>query len=169
MQIDTLIDQWKDIRQGLIDEVLLIPDEKLDFKAAPETRSISELIRHIIQSQKMIVGEVCRPDTNFAKGFPALIQEHASSVESVSGKDALIDALRKSMEEAEAKIRAFGDDALQESMVGITGKQTQKFNSLNFIMGHEFYHRGQLTVYLRLLGTEPALTTRFNKLIAARA
>jgi uncharacterized damage-inducible protein DinB len=169
MQIDTLIAQWKEFRQGLIDEVLLIPEDKFDFKATPETRSISELIRHIIGSQKMIVGEVCRPDTNFAKGFAALIQEHASSVESITGKDTLVDALRKSMDEAEATMRGFGDDALQGPMVGFTGRETVKIDTLNFIMSHEFYHRGQLTIYQRLLGIEPALTTRFNKLIAARA
>jgi uncharacterized damage-inducible protein DinB len=31
------------------------------------------------------------------------------------------------------------------------------------------YHRGQLTVYERLLNIEPALTTRFKELFAARS
>jgi uncharacterized damage-inducible protein DinB len=33
-------------------------------------------------------------------------------------------------------------------------------------MSHEMYHRGQLTVFERLLNVEPALTEQFRKLVA---
>jgi uncharacterized damage-inducible protein DinB len=38
-----------------------------------------------------------------------------------------------------------------------------KLDVLTFAVAHEMYHRGQLTVYERLLGVEPALTQYFNK------
>ncbi len=34
---------------------------------------------------------------------------------------------------------------------------------LQFTLAHEMYHRGQLTVYQRLLGIEPALTEQFRR------
>jgi len=34
---------------------------------------------------------------------------------------------------------------------------------VSFAVAHEMYHRGQLTVYERLLKIEPALTRRFRK------
>jgi len=37
---------------------------------------------------------------------------------------------------------------------------------VNFAMSHEMYHRGQLTVYERLLNLEPALTKQFAKMMA---
>ena len=40
---------------------------------------------------------------------------------------------------------------------------------LKFIVSHEMYHRGQVTVYERLLGIEPAMAKCFFKqLVAAR-
>jgi uncharacterized damage-inducible protein DinB len=41
-----------------------------------------------------------------------------------------------------------------------------KLDFLNLAVAHEMYHRGQLTVYLRLMGIEPALTRRFKKVFA---
>ena len=49
------------------------------------------------------------------------------------------------------------------------GKEISKFDFLNFAVAHEMYHRGQLTVYERLLGVEPALTQYFNKKFATAA
>jgi uncharacterized damage-inducible protein DinB len=45
-------------------------------------------------------------------------------------------------------------------------KEVSKFDFLNFAVAHEMYHRGQLTVYERLLGVEPALTQQLAKLFA---
>ncbi len=46
------------------------------------------------------------------------------------------------------------------------GKEMSKLEFLQFAVSHEMYHRGQLTVYERLLHIEPALTQRFKKLFA---
>ena len=51
----------------------------------------------------------------------------------------------------------------QQKMKRFDGKEITKFDFLNFGIAHEMYHRGQLTVYERLLGVEPALTQYFNK------
>jgi uncharacterized damage-inducible protein DinB len=40
---------------------------------------------------------------------------------------------------------------------------------LSFTIAHEMYHRGQLTVYERLLGIEPALTQFFKKAMSSRS
>jgi uncharacterized damage-inducible protein DinB len=46
------------------------------------------------------------------------------------------------------------------------GREMTKLDLLRFAAAHEMYHRGQLTVYERLLNIKPALTTRFEKLFA---
>ncbi|MEK6304426.1 MAG: DinB family protein [Acidobacteriota bacterium] len=48
------------------------------------------------------------------------------------------------------------------------GKMVTKLALLQFSYSHEMYHRGQLTVYQRLLNIEPALTTRLNQVFEAR-
>jgi uncharacterized damage-inducible protein DinB len=46
----------------------------------------------------------------------------------------------------------------------LDGNQVTKTAMLDFTLAHEMYHRGQLTVYQRLLGIEPALTEQFRQL-----
>ena len=59
------------------------------------------------------------------------------------------------MDETEKCLRGASDE-LQNEM--------KRFDFLSFAIAHEMYHRGQLTVYLRLLGIEPVLTKRFRKI-----
>ena len=53
-------------------------------------------------------------------------------------------------------------------MTGPDGSQQTKLAFLTFGMSHEMYHRGQLTVYERLLNIEPALTKMFREMTAAQ-
>ena len=166
MSVDMLVKTWKDFRRGLIAEVEQIPEDKFDFRATPETRSIAELLRHVVEVQKMLIGEAGRADGNLRRqSFADHVKEYAPDVTGVSDKNGLLELLRSSMEVCEASIRSI-DDLLQGSMVGIDGKPTPKLNVVNFAMSHEMYHRGQLTVYERLLSLEPALTKQFAKMTA---
>jgi uncharacterized damage-inducible protein DinB len=60
-------------------------------------------------------------------------------------------------------------DRLGDSIMALDGKPKIKTDFLNFVISHEMYHRGQLTVYERLLGIEPQLTQRLKKLFAQAA
>ncbi len=64
MSLEGLIGGWKEVRSGLIDEAEQIPADKFSFQAAPNTRSVAQLLQHLIEAQKFLVGEVSRPDTN---------------------------------------------------------------------------------------------------------
>jgi uncharacterized damage-inducible protein DinB len=166
MSAKTIIGLWKDARGGLIEEVEKIPEDQFSFRATPETRSIAELLQHITSSQKMLVSEACRPDANLMRqSFAAHAEEYGRGVNDVTDKNGLLELLRSGMDEAAASISAYGDN-LDETMMGLTGKPITKSAFLTFAVGHEMYHRGQLTVFLRLLDIEPALTGKFKKLIA---
>jgi uncharacterized damage-inducible protein DinB len=166
MSIDRLIEGWKEVRKGLIEEASQIPDDQFSFRATPDTRSVAELLQHVVESQKMLVGESCRPDTNLMRqSFADHIKEYAAEVTTVQDKNGLLELMRSSMETSEACIRA-GGEQLQEMMRRFDGKEMTKLDFLTFAVAHEMYHRGQLTVYLRLLGIEPALTRRFKKIFA---
>ena len=167
MSLESLVEDWKQVREGLIEEVNLIPADKLEFRATGEARTVAEVILHIVTSQKLLVGESCRPDTNlFRAPFPELIKLHAGDVAPTSDKATLLAYLRGSMEDSENKLRSFGEVELSKTMKRFDGKEVVKLNFLQFSISHEMYHRGQLTVYERLLNIEPALTTRFKKLIS---
>ena len=60
MSVETIIALWKDTRAGLIHEVENIPEDQFSFRPTPDTRSIAELLQHIISAQKILVGETSR-------------------------------------------------------------------------------------------------------------
>ena len=164
MSLDNLIDTWKEVRAGLIDEAQTIPADQFAFKATPDMRPVAGVLQHVVESQKMLTGEVCRADTNlFRQSFADQIKTYAPGVSETDDKDRLIDLLRRSMDETEECLRRAGDE-LQNEMKRFDGRQIAKHDFLSFAIAHEMYHRGQLTVYLRLLGIEPVLTKRFRKI-----
>ena len=168
MSIDRIIEGWKEVRAGLIEEVSQIPADQFSFRATPDTRSVSEVVQHIVETQKILVGEATRPETNLMRQtLDDHAKEYASEVAGATDKNGLLELLRSSMETSEASIRAAGD-TLNETGRGLGGRELRKIELVSFAISHEMYHRGQLTVYERLLKVEPALTKRFRAM-AARA
>lgn len=169
MSIDGLIQGWKEIRAGLIEEVSQIPADQFSFRATPETRSVSELLQHIIESQKTLVGEAARHETNLMRqSLEEHAKEYAPEAAGVTDKNGVLELLRSSMETSEASIRAAAD-TLNETGRGLGGRELRKIELVSFAISHEMYHRGQLTVYERLLQVEPALTKRFRAMTARAA
>lgn len=167
MSTEIIIGLWKDVREGLIQEVENIPEDQFSFRATPDTRSIAEILQHIIQAQKVLVGETCRPDTNLMRqSMIAHAQEYAPGVHKVTDKNGLIELLRSSMEEAQVCIIESADK-LDATMTSLNGQSTSKIAFLTFCVSHEMYHRGQLTVFERLLNIEPVLTGKVKKLFAS--
>lgn len=164
--VEPVCEQWQDVRNGLIKEVELIPAGQMGFKPAPDSRTVIELLHHIIEIQRVLAGEMCRENTNFQRGFPALMAEFAGPVKQATTKEAVLEILRSSLEETMEMVVSFGDANFDHTMTRFDGKECTKLEMLNFTVAHEMYHRGQLTVYERLLGIEPALTQFFRKMSA---
>jgi len=166
MPVDTLITSWRDVRSGFTREVEQIPAEKFSFRASPETRTVSELVQHVIEAQKFLVGETCRSNSNLMRqSFANHIKEYAPEVSSVIEKEGLLELLASSMTKAEELLQSQAG-RLDDSILALDGKPKRKFDFLNFAISHEMYHRGQLTVYERLLGIEPQLTQMLKKFFA---
>ena len=163
MSVENIIESWKEVRNGLIDEANQIPADQFGFQPAPDSRSVRQLLQHLVESQKFLVGEACRPDTNLMRGsFAENVKTYAPGVREVNEKDALLNLMRTAMEESAEKLRGAADE-LKNAMKRFDGKEMNKLAFMSFAIAHEMYHRGQLTVYERLLNIEPALTQRFRK------
>ena len=169
MSVESLIITWKEARNGFIDEANQIPADFFSFRATPATRSVAELLQHIIETQAVLIGEACRPEPNLMRqSFADHIKEYAPDVAATRDKDDLVTLMRSSMDKAAATIRE-NELKLGDSMKRFDGREMTKLDFLRFASSHEMYHRGQLTVYERLLNIKPALTTKFEKLFAQRA
>ena len=163
MSVDPIIGGWREVRAGLIDEVSQIPADKFSFRAAEGMRSVAELLQHLVESQKFLVGEACRPDTNLLrKSFAENIKDYAPDARNANDKEAIIQMLQTAMDDCEKQLREHADE-LKNTMKRFDGKEMTKLGFMSFAIAHEMYHRGQLTVYVRLLGIEPMLTQKFRK------
>ena len=163
MSVDAIIGSWREVRAGLIDEASQIPTDKFSFRAANGMRTVAELLQHLMESQKFLVGEACRPDTNLLrKSFAENIKDYAPDVRSVKDKDGILHLLANAMDDTDKQLREHSDE-MKNTMKRFDGKEMTKLAFMSFAIAHEMYHRGQLTVYERLLHIEPALTQRFRK------
>ena len=86
-KIEEFLSQWRDSRDGLINEVERIHEDKLDFRPAAETRSALELLYHVIESERMLVNEICRDDTDLRRLFT---RQPDTEVRVVATKDAML-------------------------------------------------------------------------------
>ena len=123
-----------------------IPDDKLTWKPHPTSFSLGQLALHIASGPSQIVGAAAQ-DTAEAPNFS---QPEAKSRQEV------LETYSKSMATARAALKSM-DDARLVSMWSVTknGKPIMEMPRIAFLrsilMNHAYHHRGQLSVYLRML------------------
>ena len=154
---------WRHAREGIIDEVRNIPEDKLDFRPTPEVKDVRELVQHILEVSMMMTGELTRTDTDFRRApWPELLAMYASPASQASTKQELLDVLASQMDEAENAFRGCGVMEMRGYIDNFDGSRGTKMQWLHHGIAQEMYHRGQLTLYARLMGLEPALTKRIE-------
>jgi uncharacterized damage-inducible protein DinB len=161
--LEETLESWSDVRQGLIEEVRNIPADRFEFRPTPETRSVVELIQHIVEVALMMTGELTRLDTDFHRApWPELLDMYAARVKRVTRKEALIELLASTLDEGLAAFRAAGELAMLQLITRFDGEAGSKLAWLHHGIAQEMYHRGQLVLYERLMGIEPVLTRRIR-------
>jgi uncharacterized damage-inducible protein DinB len=162
--LEESLSSWRDVRNGLIDEVENIRATQFDFRPTPEVRSVRELLQHILEVACLMTGELTRPDTDFHRApWPELLELYASHVYDAQTKKELLTLLRTQMDEAERLFLATGAEAMYGLITNFDGSKWTRMQWLHHGISQEMYHRGQLTLYARMLGVEPVLTKRIRE------
>jgi len=137
------IDQEAQTTKRVLDR---IPEDKLSWKPHPKAFSLGQLALHIA-SVPGSVAAAAVPDTMEA---PSFSQPEAKSRQEV------LDTFSRSLESAKDTLQKM-DDTRLTSMWSLTkkGKVLMSVPRIAFIrsilMNHNYHHRGQLAVYLRML------------------
>jgi uncharacterized damage-inducible protein DinB len=137
------IDQEAQTTKRVLDR---IPEDKLTWKPHPKAFSLGQLALHIASSPGSVAAAAV-PDSMEAPNFS---QPEAKSRQEV------LDTFSKSLESAKDALKKM-DDARLMSMWNLTknGKVVMSIPRIGFIrsilMNHNYHHRGQLSVYLRIL------------------
>jgi uncharacterized damage-inducible protein DinB len=123
-----------------------IPDDRLAWKPHPKSFSLGQLALHIASGPGQIVAAVSQDTAE----VPNFAQPEAKSRQEV------LETFSKSTASARATLKSM-DDARLVSLWSLTrnGKPLMEMPRIAFLrsilMNHIYHHRGQLSVYLRLL------------------
>lgn len=161
--LEEALEAWQDARNGVIDELENIPEEKWTFRPTPEVKSVRELAVHILEVAMLMTGELTRRDTDFRRApWPELLKMYAAPAYELHAKKDLLGLLTSQLEEGVEKFLTAGELHMLQFIERFDGKPGTRLAWLHHGVAQEMYHRGQLTLYARLLGLEPALTQKIR-------
>ena len=107
---DELIEAWRYTREGVIAEVKNFPDSAFDQMPGSLKRSALDLVNHIVESGRLMAGELSRPDGDFLrKSYGALMAEHTRPGDVAKSKAEAVALLERSHAEGEATLKGAGE------------------------------------------------------------
>lgn len=161
--LEEALESWQDVRNGVIEELEVLRPDEMGFRPGPQSRSVAELVQHIIEQGLMMSGELTRPDGDFRRqGGAEFVAEYAGHVGRTSEQAGLLELLRQSHADGERHFREAGELFLLQYIHRFDGLPGTRFAWMQHGIAHEMYHRGQLALYVRLAGHVPALTQKIG-------
>ena len=167
-----LANSMRTVRKNTLTMAEEIPEEKYSFRPTPETRSVAELLRHIVSMTRFAyrIHAVEKRQTmegfDFMKFWGGLISEEAA----LQAKPQILDALRREGAEWAAFVESLPEERLADRIkFNPPLPEKSRFEMLLSQKEHEMHHRGQLMLIERMLGMVPHLTREFQARMAQAA
>ncbi len=165
-----LAEAFRTVRKNTLQIAEDIPEDKYNFKAADDVRTVEKLLTHIalgprfpyqVHSEKRMTME--------GFNFPALFQELAAEEAKPRTKAEVISLLRNEGEKWAGFVSGLSEDFLAQAVTmppGGTPPSRTRFDMIMSAKEHEMHHRGQLMLIERILGLVPHLTRQMQERMA---
>ena len=164
---------FRQVRGNTIQIAEEIPEDKYNFKAAPDCRSIGQTLVHIALGpgfQRHIQGNRI---SDLAKvNFPELVQKIGAEEAKPRTKADIVALLKTEGDAFASYLENLSDAFLAETVTRPPGGQPAtktRFEMLLSPKEHEMHHRGQLMVLQRMIGLVPHLTRQMQERMAQMA
>jgi uncharacterized damage-inducible protein DinB len=142
-----VLEQWNDIGRKLIAMAEDFPEDKLDFKAAPTTKTFAERLIHAAHANYFF--------TNLVRGEKAPAMNDPKAEEYKTKAD-LVAFVKKSFADGAAAIKAKGDSGMNDMVVDPFSNEKTRVSDFAYgFVEHSGEIYGQLTVYYRVAGMVP--------------
>ena len=163
---------FRTVRKNTITIAEEIGEEHYGFRAAPETRTVAQLLTHIARVPKVQeqVHGVERRKTLEGFDFPTFFGKMIADEQVPRSKQQIIAMLREEGDRFAKWLDGLSDDFLGESVAmppGMTPASKSRFEMILGVKEHEMHHRAQLMLIERMLGIVPHLTREMQARIAA--
>jgi uncharacterized damage-inducible protein DinB len=141
------INDWERARAYTIDYLNTMPADKYSFKATDSTRSFAQQMLHLAQSNVNIIA--------YAAGATNIIGDRIlEDSKTAQTKDSVMYYVVASYDLAINGLKKMNMASLTEKIKFYMWEET-RFALLLKGFEHQSHHRGQTTIYIRLLGLHP--------------
>jgi uncharacterized damage-inducible protein DinB len=160
---------FRTVRKNTLQVAEDIPESKYEFVAAPDCRSVAQMLTHIAIATRIWndIHNTKRLNTLVGYDFLGLVDHFKAEEIKPRSKSEILDLLRNEGEQFASWLDTLTPEFLAEAVTEPDGKTAK--TRLERILGakeHEMHHRAQLMLIERQLGVVPHITRRFNEQIA---
>jgi len=163
-----LANAFRTVRKNTIQVAEDIPENKYEYVAAPEVRSVKRMLTHVAIAPR-IWEELNRKGLTTLVGFDFFgkIEEFNAEEAKPRTKAQIVELLRTEGDRFAAWLETLTPEFLAESVTEPDGKTARtRFERLLGAKEHEMHHRAQLMLIERQLGIVPHLTRQFQERVA---
>ena len=164
---------FRTVRNNTIKIAEDIPENKYDFRAAPDTRSIEQTLMHIALIPTFAFHIHSNRITNLSQvNFMELHQKASAEEASPRNKAEIVAFLKSEGERFASFLEGLSEPFLAEKVAMPPGAEPpakSRFEMLLSPKEHEMHHRGQLMMLQRMIGLVPHLTRQMQERMAAAA
>ncbi|MGO8815507.1 MAG: DinB family protein [Terriglobia bacterium] len=167
-----LAESFRTVRKNTITIAQEFPEEKYNFRPAPNTRTVGELLAHISLAYTFQYRVHAEERRSSLEGFdfPSLMQRMAAEEKVQRSKDQTLEMLQISGEKWANWVEGLSESFLGERVAmraGMTPSSKSRFEMVLSVKEHEMHHRGQLMLIERIVGIVPHLTRQMQARMAA--
>ena len=153
---------FRTVRENTVKIAEEIPEEKYQFRATPETKTIGETLTHIALSPGFQHHVHSNKITDMKTvNFPELFQKFSAEEAKPRTKAELVALLKEEGERFASFVESMPESFLTEEVSMMPGGQPAAKTRFEMLLGtkeHEMHHRGQLMLMQRMIGLVPHLT-----------
>jgi uncharacterized damage-inducible protein DinB len=164
---------FRTVRNNTIKIAEEIPENKYDFRAAPDTRSIGQTLAHIaVGSRFQHHVHSNKIDDLKTVNFPELFQTVMAEEAKPRTKGEILALLKSEGDTFAAFLEGLPESFLAETVAMPPGAEPatkSRFEMLLSPKEHEMHHRGQVMTLQRMIGLVPHLTRQMEERMAAAA
>ncbi len=158
---------FRTVRKNTIQVAQDIPEDKYEFVAAPDVRTVRRMLAHVAISTR-IWEEVHKKRLTTLVGFDyfGMMDKFNAEEAKPRSKAEILQLLRTEGEQFAAWLETLTPEVLAETVIEPDGKTAKtRFERLLSAKEHEMHHRAQLMLIERQLGIVPHLTKQFQEMV----
>jgi uncharacterized damage-inducible protein DinB len=159
--IDSFLQYFKNVRERTMRVARCIPPDKVDWGYAPGKFTLGDLLRHIAVAERFMWAETLQ-------GRTSRYATHGKEL--ADGYDEVMAFMEKKHAESMEIFAKLSDEELQSKCKTPDGAEIAKWKWLRLMVEHEIHHRGQIYLYLGMLGVPtPPLYGLTSEQVRARS